>query len=415
MFDFDKWQEIYETIRRHKLRTALTAFGVGWGIFMLVILLGAGNALQNGAEHEMRDDAVNSIWVWPGRASKPFKGLPINRPIQLTNVDHDGLKEDFELAEHTSARFYLGGEFTVVYKQETSAFSVRCVHPGHQFLENSIVTDGRYLNDIDIKEKRKVAIIGKTVKERLFKEENAVGENIIIKGVVFKVVGVYEDTGGEREMEIIYLPVTTAQLAFNGGKKNINQMMFTLGDASVAEAAEVERKLREKLAARHSFDRTDDRAVWIRNNVENFQKFQNLFTGIKAFVWLVALGSIFSGIIGVSNIMMIIVKERTREIGVRKALGATPWSIVSLILQESVVITGVAGYIGLLAGLSVLQLFNYIIDKNEIDTGFFRHPEVPFGVIVAATLILVAFGAIAGLIPSVRAAKVNPVVAMRAE
>ena len=414
MFDIDKWQEIYASISKHKLRTALTAFGVAWGIFMLIILLGAGNALQSGAEYEFRDDAVNSIWVWPGTVSKPYKGLPISRRLSFTNKDHNHARDYVDGVEHITSRFYIRGEYTTSYKNNSSSYSVRSVHPDHQVLENTIMIKGRYINNIDLDERRKVACIGKLVAEGLFKDEDPIGKYITIKGVDFKVVGVFEDTGGEGEMQMIYLPIYTAQLAFNG-QDRINQFMFTTGDANVAEAEVIENNLRKALAERHKFDPTDKKAVWLRNNVENFERFMNLFFYIRAFVWFVGVGTLIAGIIGVSNIMLIIVKERTKEIGIRKALGATSLSIVSLIVQESILITGVAGYFGLLGGIGLLQLFNYVKNEAGMDTGFFRDPHVDFGVAATAVVVLVICGALAGLFPAIRAAKVNPVVAMRDE
>ncbi|MGB0522786.1 MAG: ABC transporter permease [Flammeovirgaceae bacterium] len=414
MFDIDKWQEIYSSIRKHKLRTILTAFGVAWGIFMLIILLGAGNALQSGAEYEFRDDAVNSIWVWPGTVSKPHKGLPIGRRLSFKNSDVDATKTHVDGVEYITARYYIPGSFTTSYKNKSVSYSVRCVHPDHLVLENTIMTSGRFINEFDLKEKRKVACIGNLVKDGLFGDEDPIGKYITVKGVDFKVVGVYTDTGGDSEKERIYLPVYTAQLAFNG-RDRINQFMFTTGDATVEEAEVIEANLRKDLAERHRFDPKDKKALWLRNNVENFQRFMTLFSYIRAFVWFVGIGTLIAGIIGVSNIMLIIVKERTKEIGIRKALGATSWSIVSLIIQESVLITGLAGYFGLLGGIGLLQLYVYIKTEAGLDTGFFRDPFVDFGVAATAVVVLVICGALAGLVPAVRAARVNPVVAMRDE
>lgn len=414
MFDIDKWQEIYASISKHKLRTGLTAFGVAWGIFMLIILLGAGNALQSGAEYEFRDDAVNSIWIGPGRVSKPYKGLPVGRRPKFTNKDYYETRDKLEGVEHITSRFHIWGSFTISYKNKSASYGVRCVHPDHAILENTIIIAGRFINDLDLEERRKVATIGRLAKEGLFGNEEAIGKYITIKGVDFKVVGVFDDTGGGGELERIYLPIYTAQLAFNGHDR-VDQFMFTTGNSSVAEATVIEGNLRKAVANRHNFDINDKKAVWIRNNVEEFEKFMNLFVYIRAFVWFIGMGTLIAGIIGVSNIMLIIVKERTKEIGIRKALGATSWSIVSLIVQESVLITGVAGYFGLLSGIGLLQLYVYIKHELGIDTGFFRDPYVDFGVAVSAVIVLVVSGALAGLIPAIRAARVNPIVAMRDE
>ena len=414
MFRLDTWEEIYTSIKQHKLRAGLTAFGVSWGIFMLVILLGSGQALQNGVEYQFRDDAVNTFWVSPRRVSKPYQGLPVGRRLRFTNDDHTLTKERVEGVEHITSRFYISGEFSTSYKDESASFPVRCVHPAHKIIENTIMTSGRYINELDLKDKRKVAVIGKLVKEQLFKEKDPLGKYITIKGVDYKVVGTFEDLGSEGEMEMIYLPIYTAQLAHNG-QGRIGQFMFTVGNATVEESQKIEENLRRELATRHKFDIEDKKAVRINNGVENFQRFMNLFFYIRVFVWFVGSGTLLAGIIGVSNIMLIIVKERTKEIGIRKALGATSWSIVSLILQEAIVLTGFAGYIGFLSGVGLLTLIRWAIDTYDIETGFFRSPSVDFSVAITSVVILTLFGALAGLVPALKAAKVNPIVAMRDE
>lgn len=409
MFDFDKWQEIFQTIRRHKLRTALTALGVFWGIFMLVILQGAGNGLQNGVEFQFRDDATNSIWIRRGTTSMPYKGLPKGREILFSNDDYNYLVEQFKEVEHITGRFYLAGDRTVKYEKKTLSFPIRSVHPGHQYLENTIMESGRYINETDIKEFRKVAIIGRVVKENIFdKGEDPIGKEINVGGIIYTIVGVYTDTGSENEMRIIYLPLTTAQKVYSG-TDDIHQLMFTAGDLSVPEMKKLEEKVREAFAGRLQFDVSDRRALFISNVAEQFEQIMGLFTAISIFVWFVGIGSIIAGVIGVSNIMLIIVKDRTKEIGIRKALGATPYSIISMILQESIFITSMAGYLGLLAGVGVIGLLGAL----ELD--FFRHPQVNLGVALSAVVVLAITGALAGLMPALQAARINPVIAMKTE
>ncbi|MCB0662552.1 MAG: ABC transporter permease, partial [Saprospiraceae bacterium] len=335
--DYDKWGEILDSLKRHKLRTALTMFAVWWGIFMLVILLGAGSGLQNGVEYNFRDDAINSIWLYQGKTSKPYKGLPAGRWITFENDDFNTLKSQIPGIEYSTGRLYMSGEYFVTYQNKAFSFDIRSVHPGHQMIENSIITRGRFLNDKDIEEFRKVAVIGTKVTEAFFDEdESPIGKQISIKGTTYQVVGEFTDDGSDNELRKIYLPLTTVQKVVTG-RDNIDQMMFTIGDATLEESQVIEKQIRSEMALRKQYDIEDENAMWVRNNVENFQEFQMVFAFINAFIWFVGIGSIIAGVIGVSKIMLIVVKERTREIGIRKALGATPPSILNMIITESLV------------------------------------------------------------------------------
>lgn len=417
IIDTDKWSEIIDTLFRHKLRTSLTALGVGWGIFMLVLLLGAGKGLQNGVEHNFRDDAVNSLWLYDGQTSIAYKGMPVGRQIQFENQDYDAL-EKIDGIEYKTGRFYLRGDFVIHYKDKNSSYSIRSVHPDHKYLENTQMDIGRFINQTDLDQKRKVIVIGKLVAEDLFDEfeenpNSPIGEWIKLGDVPFQVVGVFSDSGSEREMQNVYLPITTAQLAFNG-KNRINQLMMTVGNASVEESNAIAKEIQKDFAARHKFSPDDDRAVRVRNNVEEFEKFQMLFLFIRGFVWVVSLMTILAGIIGVSNIMLIIVKERTKEIGVRKALGATPYSIVSLIVSEAIVITSVAGFFGLTLGVAAIMGMKILVGEGG-DDSFFRNPEVDLYVVLVAIGLLIISGALAGFFPAYKAAKIAPIVALRAD
>lgn len=406
MIDLDKWQEIFNSIRRHPLRTILTALGVFWGIFMLVILLGAGRGLQNGVEYEFRDDATNSVWIRRGVTSVPYQGLPKGRMIEFTNEDYELLADHFEEVDQITGRFYLSGDQAIAYGRKSLSYPVRAVHPGHRYLENTIMESGRYINETDVKEYRKVAVIGKVAEKDLFGEEPSLGKEIRIGDIVYTIVGAYSDTGGDDEMRIIYIPVSTAQKVY-AGTDELHQLMFTTQDMELPAIQQLLEEVREAFARRHQFDREDRRAIYIFGAAEEYEKFMNLFAAIRAFVWFVGLGSIVAGVIGVSNIMLIVVKDRTKEIGIRKALGATPRSIIAMILQESILITAVAGYLGLLAGVGAISLM------ESIAVEYFRNPRVDLGVGIAATLILVAAGAVAGLMPARKAAQINPIVAMR--
>ncbi|HZE88659.1 MAG TPA: ABC transporter permease [Verrucomicrobiae bacterium] len=410
MFDTDTWQEIFSIIRSNKLRSALTAFSVAWGIFMLIVLLGSGQGLSHGIEYQFRDDAINSIWVFPGQTSLPYKGLKPGRRVQLTNEDYDGLAAGVDGVDHITSRFYIKGTLVVRYRDQTTSFDVRCVHPDHLYFEQTIVTEGRFLDPLDISERRKVACLGVRVVKALFKDEPPIGREIQINGVSFKVVGVFTDEGGENEQEKIYVPISTAQRAF-GGANNVNQIFMTTGTEPLPKTEAMAKEVHGRLAGKHSFSDDDTRAVFVNNNNEQFDRFTKLMRAIRAFVWVVGLGTILAGVVGVSNIMMIAVRERTREIGVRKALGATPWSVVSLILKESILITSAAGYAGLVLGIAVLEIAARLLPKD----GYFIRPEVDLSVAIEATILLVLAGAVAGFFPARRAGSLRPVEALRSE
>jgi len=407
---FDRWREILETLWRHRLRTSLTALSVAWGIFMLVILLGAGSGLQNQIEYEFRDDALNSVWIRPGRTSQPFEGYRVGRRIRYDNDDFDAIRERIGNVEHMTGRVYIRGSALVSYGDRSSTFSTRAVHPGHLHLENTIITDGRFLNVLDLRDRRKVAVIGRKVAEYLFGTEQPIGEWLSIGEVRFRVVGVFDDTGSEGEQRMIYVPITTAQVAYGAGERQ-DQIMFTIGDATEAEALETADEVRELLAGRKRFAPNDVRAARVSTPIAEVGRIRALFGAIRAFVWVVGIGTIIAGIVGVSNIMMISVRERTKEFGVRKAIGATPYAIVSTVVQEALLLTSAAGYVGMLAGVAVLELVDRYVPEND----FLRDPQVDIGIAISATIVLVIAGVLAGFFPALRAARVPPVVALRDE
>ncbi|MEX0967132.1 MAG: ABC transporter permease [Bacteroidia bacterium] len=410
MFDFDKWQEIFHTISKNKLRTLLTGFSVAWGIFILIILLGTGTGLRNGVQYAFRDDATNSIWIRKGQTSIPHDGMQPGRRIQFDNQDYEQLAQELSGSHHITGRYYIRGATQVTYNNEFGAYDIRSVHPDHLHLENTIITQGRFVNKADLTQFRKVAIIGELVAQEMLKVPDPIGLYININNIPFKIVGVFKDAGGEGEMRQIYLPITTAQKVFGGGNL-VDNLMFTTGDADMEEATKMADRAHQTLANRHNFSVEDERAVFINNRNEDFQRFNEMITGINIFIWVIGIMTIIAGIIGISNIMLVVVQERTHEIGLRKALGATPASIVGLILLESVFITAVAGYIGLVLGVLVLETVAPLIPASD----FFHNPEVNLQIAITATIILVVAGALAGLVPAMRAAGIQPVDALRDE
>jgi putative ABC transport system permease protein len=416
MFDLDKWQEIYSSLKKHKLRTLLTAFGVFWGIFMLVLLLGAGKGLENGVLDMFSDNAVNTIWVWSGQTTVPHEGLAPGRHIEYTNDDVKAIRQNIREVAFISPRTNLWGEFTVSYGGKNGSFSINGESPDLIHIKAFNMSAGRFINEPDIRENRKVAVIGERVVELLFGNEDPMGKYINIKGAYFKVVGTFKKkkSGGDsrEDAQTIYMPYTTLQRTYNQGS-HVNMFCVRVRPGVPAKVAED--KIRSLMASRHKFSTSDDQAMGVWNAEEEFKSFTGLFAGINTFIWIVGIGSIIAGIVGVSNIMLIIVKERTREIGTRKALGATPGSIVSMIIQEAVVITAVSGYMGLVAGVALIELVQSTMEKFGIESEFFKRPEIEFSVAITATVLLVIAGALAGFIPARKAARINPIEALRTE
>jgi putative ABC transport system permease protein len=408
MLNLDQWQEIFSTIRKNKLRTFLTGFSVAWGIFMLVILLGSGNGLAKGVMYNF-SDAKNSIWMGGGQTSKAYNGLNSGRSIELTNEDLKLVREKYKNIDNLSARYGIWGNNVISYKNNYGDFNIQAIHPGHQVIEAIELLQGRLLNNLDIKEYRKVTVIGKSVREQLFKDEDPVGKYLLVRGIPFQVVGVFGDIH-EGETTRLYIPISLAQKTFIT-KNRIGALTFTAGDASVAESNQMIDEIKETMARKYNFDPEDTRAMWSWNALKEYQQMQALFKGINLFVMIIGIFTIIAGIVGVSNIMLIVVKERTKEIGIRKAIGARPASIILLILQESILITAIAGYLGLVAGVALLE----VITKMMPATDFFRNPGVNFKVAISATIMIIIAGAIAGFIPARKAANIQPVVALHDE
>lgn len=409
MFDLDKWQEIFDTIKKNKLRTLLTGFSVAWGIFMLIILLGSGYGLENGVRKEFEGDAVNYLSINGGVTSKPYKGMKPGRFIQFKNEDHDIL-DGLNNVEMSASRTRLWQISTINYKNQYGTFDVFAISPDYKYVEDLDMISGRFLNKNDQDQTRKVASLGRIVYEELFKGESAENKYINIGGVPFKVIGVFNDPGSDRDLQRIYIPTSAGQRVFGMGER-VNSVQLMLGDASVEESYQTVSEIKSSMSDKFKFDPSDTRALFIFNSIENYQQFMDLFASIRIFIWFIGIGTIIAGIVGVSNIMMIVVKERTKEIGVRKALGATPWSIVSLILQESIVITAFAGYIGLVLGVGLLELISGSFQGDS----YFANPEININIALGATLILIIAGALAGFVPAQKAASVKPVVALRDE
>lgn len=398
----DRLIEILQSLDRNRVRTALTSLAVAWGIFMLIVLIAAGGGLENAVRWQFRDDASNSIWVRRGRTSLPYKGMRPGRRLRFTNADHDRVAQ-LPGVEHITSRYYLWGGFTIRYGDRHGSFDVRSCHPDHRYLERTLITAGRFLNDDDLRERRKVTVIGHEVAQHLFQGADPLGEWIDIKGIAYRVIGVFQDEGGLNELRKVYIPITTAQAAYGGGD-TVHVIMFTVGDMDLAATQALEHDIRHMFAGVHGFDPEDPRALRIRNRLVQVQKVTQTFAVIRFFLWVVGLGTVAAGVVGVGNIMLVSVAERTAEIGVRKALGATPARVVFEILQEAVLLTSVSGYVGLVAGVVAVKL----LDANLPDNEYIRNPDADIGIALIAIGVLVVAGVLAGLVPAWRAASIQP-------
>lgn len=415
MFDIERWQEIFDTIRKNRLRTLLTGISVASGIFILVVLLGFGQGMQNGIAKEFEGDASNRVGVWTQTTTKEYKGLNPGRRIRLRNENYAYLENKYaDELEHKSPNFRVFNA-SVNYKKESGAYSVQGVSPEYQHIENQFMSSGRFLNYKDHESVSKVAVISNKVhKELMQSEENPIGQELKIADLSFQVIGVYGDKGGDREEDRIFIPLSTGQRVFNGGD-SLNMLFFTLKpmatfEESLAESVRFTQEMETYLKQAHTVAPDDQSAINTFNTLENVQRFMNLMGGIRFFFWFVGVCTIIAGIVGVSNIMLIIVKERTREIGIRKALGAKPWSIVGMILHEAVFVTAVSGFGGLIVSMGLLELVG-----PNIEVDYVVNPSIDFKVAVTTVFLLIFAGALAGFFPAWRAARIRPIEALRDE
>ncbi len=420
IIDVDKWQEIFHTLRQNKLRTFLTAFGVFWGIFMLIIMLGAGNGLQNAVYSNMGDFATNSMFIWTMNTTIPYKGFLRNRHFSFKLDDREALKNAVPEIDIITPTAHGGGwqqNSTVIYELQKGAFIVEGIMPDENKVDPVEIVSGRYINELDVKNTRKAALIGYRVYEELFKRgEEAVDKFIKINEVYYTVVGVYRSkhTGGwgEHQNAQIFIPYTTTQKIFN--YPNIVDH-FSIVAKPQYDIAEVEKKVKKILAERHTIH-PDDKGAFGCNNVGvEFKKMNGLFMGIRGLIWLVGIGTLLAGVIGVSNIMLIIINERTQEFGIKRALGATPLKIISTVISESVFLTAFTGAFGLSLGLIVINQIDKMVGSSNSPDVMFQHPEVSLNVAVTALIILILAGIFAGVIPSRKAVSIKPIEAIRTE
>ena len=414
MFDLERWQEIFDTIRKNKLRTFLTGLSVASGIFILVILLGFGQGMQNGVANEFQQDAETSVWVWPGLTSIEYKGMNPGRRIQLRNENFDNAGSIFKSEiEYKSPRIFVR-DVTVTYGNEALVYSVQGVSSQFQQIENCKMSAGRFINVNDEADAAKVMVLGNKIRRDVFGDvENPLGTYVEISGIPFKIIGFFGEMR-EREEERIYIPITTAQKVFNGADR-INNMSFTLPamenfNQAAAQAIQFKDDLRQYLQQVHIVAPDDTSAIEVWSALEEAKRYYSLTGNIKFFFWFVGICTIIAGVVGVSNIMLIVVKDRTREIGIRKALGAKPWSIVGMILHESIFITAISGFAGLIFSMALLELIG-----PHIEVDYVVNPSVNFNVALSTVFVLIFAGTVAGFFPAWRAARIHTIEALRDE
>lgn len=407
MFDLDLWREIFQSINKNRTRSLLSGFTVAFAILLFAILFGIANGLQNTFKEAFGTDANNSIVIFPGRTTKAYKGLQVGRQIQFKNDDRAYILDEFgDKVQYITSK--VNKSVSASYKGEKNNYEVRGVYPEYMFIENNIIKDGRYINQNDLNNKTKVVVIGRVVEDYLFFKETAIGKYINLSGIQYKVVGVFTDDEGDREESVIYMPISTTQFVY-GNNDFVDLIHLTYNpEMNSDQALNFGTSLTKRLKERFSVASSDQRAIRVQNMAQGTKAVGQMTTGLTFIILIIGFGTLIAGVVGVSNIMIFIVKERTKEIGIRKALGASPRSIVSIILMESILITAIAGYVGLLAGVGVLKLVGPSLKEY-----FIKDPSVSSGLVIGATITLVLAGAIAGYLPAKKASQIKPIVALR--
>ncbi len=411
MFSRDTWKEIFEAIRKNKLRTFLTGFTVALGILIFVTLFGMGNGLNNTFMKFFGDDATNILRLFPSQTTIPYGGYKAKRQIEFKNEDLEDINKNFAaLIDYITPR--ISRTVLVTYKEESDNYNTRAVAPGHQFSEKTIIMKGRYINETDLAERTKYAVIGRLIERDLFQDEDPIGKYIDVGGSAFKVVGVFQDDGGDNEERYMYIPYTTRQL-LEGNNDKVDQIIVAFNQSiGYAGALQFENKLDEFMRKKKVISPDDPRGIFIQNVADDLKRNQQFAGVLQLIISGIAFAVIISGVIGISNIMLFVVKERTKEIGIRKAMGATPGRITGTIMLESIFITAIFGFVGMIVGIIIL---NGIQGETLEENYFITKPAINTGTAVFVTILLIVCGSIAAYVPARRAAKIKPIVALRDE
>jgi len=410
VFNIERWKEIFQSIQKNKLRTALSGMTVSLGILIFIILFGLGEGLKNSYSDLFLNEANNVIFIYPGKTTKPYGGFRTNRRIELKNEDILAVKEEFSKSlEYINPR--LNASEPIKYRLESFQFTIDAVAPSNQLIEKHVLMKGRYINEKDIEDFNKVVVIGRLVARDIFKDEDPIGKFLNLGSRAFKVVGVFQDTSGDTEENKLIIPYTTRQQILKGSDV-IGTLALTF-DQSIggSGAVKLSDDIKSFLKKRKSIDPSDPSGVRVRNVADELNRSMQFANVLQIIVTFVGIGTLIAGIIGISNIMVFIVKERTKELGIRKALGAQPDEIIKMILTESIFITGISGFLGMILGILILNS----LDASALQDYFITRAGVDFSIAFGATLVLIIFGIIAGYLPAKRAAQIKPIVALRDE
>tara|TARA_B100001142_G_C14339489_1_gene657223 strand:+ start:1513 stop:2742 length:1230 start_codon:yes stop_codon:yes gene_type:complete len=409
MFNVERWKEIFQSIRKNKLRTVLSGTTVSLGILIFIILFGLGEGLKNSYSDLFLRQANNVVYFYPGKTTKPYGGFKTNRRIEFDNSDVSDIKANFsDRVEYVNPTISYGDN--IKYKLESYNFTIQGISPSNQYISGNILMKGRYINEKDIEDKTKVVVIGRIVERDIFKSEDPIGKFINIGNRSYKVIGVYQDLDGDNEESELFVPYTTRQQILMGSDKLSNIDVTFNPNLGGKGAVKLENDIKTFLKKKKSIDPTDPSGIRVRNVADELERSMQFAGALQIIVTFVGIGTLIAGIIGISNIMVFIVKERTKELGVRKALGAQPSEIIKMILTESIFITSISGFAGMIIGVITLNSLD-----SSLQEYFITRPQVSLNIAFVATLVLIIFGVIAGYIPAKRAAQIKPIVALRDE